>query len=456
MKPNELWDWEEIINTIYTGVVITNPEGNIVYTNDSCEYWFGLKKAELIGRSVIELEKEKVFYPSLAKKVIETGKKQTLIQETQTGQKLLATGNFIYDRNQDVKLIVCYAQDITEMDKLKAYVKKVEGELKSIKQELYQLQNAKDITFGIVARSEKMKNIITSLDRVAKTEATVLFTGESGVGKSLLAEYLHNKSERKGKLVKIDCGSIPESLLESELFGYKPGAFTGANPKGKKGLVEEAEEGTLFLDEIGELPYTLQAKLLTLIQEKQFYTIGDTTSKTVNFRLVTATNINIEEMIEQGKFREDLYFRLSVIHLAIPPLRERKEDLIAMIMDLIKKFNQLYNQEKELSHEAIDCLLNYSWPGNVRELANIIERLILTIDEEIITQEHLPQEIATSGFPVSMVGTKRTLPEIMADTEIRILRDAHVRCNSTTEMARLLGVSQPTIVRKLQKYKGMI
>ncbi|MFC7392255.1 sigma-54 interaction domain-containing protein [Scopulibacillus cellulosilyticus] len=451
------WDWEEIINSIYTDVIITNPEGIVVYANDSTEYWFGKKKEELIGSSVLELEKQNIFYPSITRKVALTRTKQTIIQETNIGRKLLVTGNMIFDKNGRPKYIISYSQDITELEELKAYLKKVEGELRQAKKKLRELENDKENEPKIIARSEKMKHVISTLNRVAETEATVLLTGESGVGKSLLAEHLHEMSGRKGKLVKINCGSIPESLLESELFGYKSGAFTGANPKGKRGLVEEAEGGTLFLDEIGELPYNLQVKMLTLIQEKKFYSIGDTKPKNVNFRLIAATNVDIEKMIQQGTFREDLYFRLSVIHITIPPLREREEDLLALIMNFLKTFNHRYEQNKELAQDTIDYLLNYSWPGNTRELSNIIERLVLTADGQVITPEQLPSKIKASEQAASFNEIERkTLPEMMRDTEVNILSKAWRRCNSTTEMAKYLGVSQPTIVRKLKKYKTSI
>lgn len=244
-----------------------------------------MKREEIIGSSVFDLEKKGVFVPSITRKVLETEKKQTLIQTTRNGKKLLVTGNIIYDDHDQIKYIACYSQDVTELEELKAYVKKVEGELNSIKKELVELQLKKTTPSSIIAKSEKMKNVLRTIDKVAETDATVLLTGESGVGKTILAEHIHKTSKREGKFVSINCGSIPESLLESELFGYTPGAFTEANPKGKKGLVEEAHDGTLFLDEIGEMPFSLQSKLLTLIQEKKFYRIGETEAKTVNFRL---------------------------------------------------------------------------------------------------------------------------------------------------------------------------
>lgn len=445
--------WKEIVDGLYTDVIITDKEGVIVYANESTEYWFNMEKRDIIGNSVFELEKKKVFYPSVARMVLESGQKQTLIQQTRNDKKLLVTGNIIYDSKQNIEYIVCYSQDITEIEKLKSYIKKVEGELESIKKELQFYQKLQMEDSRLVAKSPKMQKVLSVMDRVADTDATVLLTGESGVGKSLLAEQLHKKSNRKGEFVAINCSSIPESLIESELFGYKPGAFTGASQKGKVGLVEKAQNGTLFLDEIGELPINVQAKLLMLIQEKTFYRIGDSQPREVNFRLVAATNVNLEELIKQGAFRKDLYFRLSVIHISIPPLRERQEDLLNLLMNMTERFNKRYDRHKELTHETIDCLLRYSWPGNVRELSNIVERLVLTIEEDVLLPEHLPENINTGHLAAPLIGIgHKSLKEIVEETEIRVLKDARKKYISTTKMAKILKVSQPTIVRKLKKY----
>ncbi|MGN7298152.1 sigma-54 interaction domain-containing protein [Ferdinandcohnia sp. SAFN-114] len=456
MNFDSLWDWEEIVENIYSDIIVADKEGKIVYANSSVEYWLDTKKENLIGYSVMQLEKEGIFYPSVVKKVLETEKKQALIQQTRSGKKLLVIGNIVYDENQKMKYVVTYSQDVTELEQMKMYVKMMEGEMESIKNELRELQNKQSADPHIIAKSEQMKNVVELINRVAHTDITVLFTGESGVGKSLLAEHLHNWSGRKGNFVTINCSSIPETLLESELFGYDAGAFTGANPKGKKGLVEEAETGTLFLDEIGELPMNLQAKLLTLIQKKEFFRIGDTKPKSVNFRLVAATNVDLIERVRLGKFRADLYFRLSVIHIPIPSLRERREDLLSLIMNLTQTFNSRYQQEKVLDHAVIDNLLQYDWPGNVRELGNLIERLVLTVEDNLIQLNHLPSKLVSSNLPDGALSVQalknKNLPEIMEEVEAQVLKGAMERCNSTTEMSRYLGVSQPTIVRKLKKY----
>jgi TyrR family helix-turn-helix protein len=252
-------------------------------------------------------------------------------------------------------------------------------------------------------------------------------------------------------LVEINCGSIPETLLESELFGYESGSFSGAKQQGKKGLVEMAEGGTLFLDEIGELPLNLQVKLLTLIQEKRFYRVGSTKPREVDFRLIAATNVDIEQMIKDGKFRQDLYFRLSVVPIHIPSLRERPEDVIAFILEFAARFNKQYHLAKSFHPEAIVLLSKYDWPGNVRELENMIERIMLTTDDPVIRVEDLPAIFKQKEATVCLEG--KTLQEMVEQFEANILGNAYHQLKSTTKVAEKLGISQATVVRKLQKYR---
>lgn len=445
-------DAKAIIDTIYTDVIVSNKEGTIIYANNSTEYWFNLKPEQVVGRNVFDLEAQKIFTPSITRKVLETNQKQTLIQKTQNNKKLLVTGNIVYDDNNDIKYIVCYSQDITELDKMKNYVKQVESELEEIKNKLKVLESKQTLDKNIVAQSKSMKEITAIMERVAKTDATIFFTGESGVGKTMFAKHIHTLSERKGEFVSINCGAIPHALIESELFGYEAGSFTGASTKGKIGLVEQAKGGSLFLDEIGELPVDVQAKLLMLIQEKSFYRVGDTKRKKVDFRLIAATNINLEDEIKTGEFREDLYYRLSVIQLNIPPLRDRHDDLLKLILNFLDYHNKQYNEEKELTHQSIDQLLKYDWPGNVRELSNMIERLVLVTEEKVISPEDLPINLIQDDMFVIPNNQSLTLPEILDNTEKEVLKIAKKKHITTTEIANHLGVSQPTIVRKLKKY----
>ncbi len=297
-----------------------------------------------------------------------------------------------------------------------------------------------------------MKSIFQQAKRVANFDATILILGETGVGKDVLANFIYNQSSRKekGKLIKVNCGAIPPELLESELFGYEAGAFTGANKSGKPGMFELANNGILFLDEIGELPLNLQVKLLRVLQEGEIQKIGSTKIKKVNVQIIAATNRNLHEMVTRGEFREDLYYRLNVIPLYIPPLRERRDEILPLIHHFLSKFNQKYLLNKEFNYEVIDFLISYNWPGNIRELANLIERLVVTTPENEIKIEHMPPEYKNSVH----VNTNQqiSLKEAVEETERKILERAAKKYRNTYEIAKALRTSQPTVVRKLKKY----
>ncbi|MHB1404676.1 MAG: sigma-54 interaction domain-containing protein, partial [Desulfitobacteriaceae bacterium] len=319
-------DWKEILDSINNHVVITDGSGIVLYANEAVEEIYASRQ-DIIGRSVDDLEREKIFNPSISKIVLQTKTKQSLIQETLSGIKLLVTASPIFNENGEIRFVVSYSHDVTELMHLREYANTMEEKVKKVQGELLELRSReKD---GIIASSSEMKRALASAQRIAEVDAAVLLTGESGVGKNLIARFIHSHSKRKnGPIIEINCGSIPENLLESELFGYVPGSFSGASPQGKKGLVEAAEGGTLFLDEVADLPLNLQVKLLTLSQEKRFFPIGSTKAKQVDFRLIAATNMDLNEAVRTGKFRQDLYFRLSVVPIYIPPLRKRSEDLL--------------------------------------------------------------------------------------------------------------------------------
>ena len=447
------WDWEEVFDSINHHLVITDGEGIVLYANEAVEKVYLKSREEIVGRSVEELERERIFNPSITKIVLQTGTKQTLIQETIQGLKLLVTATPIFDAAGHIRLVVSYSHDITELVRLREYVNLMEEQMKLVRNELDELR-AKEQE-GIIASSQAIKQVLQAAQRIAGVDVAVLLTGESGVGKNLIARYIHKRSKRKnGPLVEINCGGIPESLLESELFGYLPGSFSGASPHGKKGLVEVAEGGTLFLDEIGELSLNLQVKLLTLIQEKRFFPVGSTKMRQVDFRLIAATNVDLAEMVRFGKFRRDLYYRLSVVPIRIPPLRERPEDLLQMIVRFTERFNKIYERKKRLHEQVIDRLMRYDWPGNVRELENMIERLVLTVDKEVIQLEDLPPYLIAQEAPPYSEG--KGLQEMLDEFEAQIIRHAYQKCGSTPKMARMLGISQPTALRKLQKYKARL
>ncbi len=305
-----------------------------------------------------------------------------------------------------------------------------------------------------IAGSKAMRRVVSLVQKVAKVDSNILIMGETGVGKEMAARSVHNCSRRMdGPFIKLNCGAIPEHLLESELFGYESGAFTGAKKEGKIGLIELADCGTLLLDEVADLPITMQVKLLRVLEERLVMRVGGTKSKKVDFRLIAATNKNLEQMVKKQKFREDLFYRLNVIPVVIPPLRERKEDIIPFILFFLDKFNKKYDMAKEISPEVIQSLLKYEWPGNIRELENTIERLMVTTDSNIIQIEEMKQNTG-----INIVGSfedeksPKALGTVLEETERNLIYQAFKNCKTTREMADVLGISQSAVVRKIKKY----
>ena len=307
----------------------------------------------------------------------------------------------------------------------------------------------------------RMKSILETITRISNFDSTVLITGESGTGKSMLASFIHSKSKRAGKpFVTINCAAIPENLIESELFGYVPGAFTGANPKGKKGLVEIADTGTLFLDEVGLLPQNLQIKFLELIQDKVFTPIGAVKSKTVDIRIISATNLNLKKQIAEKKFREDLYYRLMVFPIHIPALRERKKDIEPLAEYFLKELNNRYKGNKHLAENCMMILENYQWPGNVRELKNIVERAFIISQSDEITTESIPITDANAHMnkyrkakESLAIDTDIPMEEAVKQLEMIYMDKAFEKYGNVRDAAESLGMSASTFVRKRQKYQ---
>ncbi|MGE5702055.1 MAG: sigma-54 interaction domain-containing protein [Clostridia bacterium] len=446
---------EGIIETSRDHLLITDGEGFIRLIGSSCREMYGMEKEELLGKNVIQMEREKIFSPSVTRMVIDDGQPRVILQETNKGQKLMVSAYPVFSAEGKLEAVVNYSHDLTEILELKRRYESMTEQLKQFESEIEELREKNNE--GFVAVSEPMKAIDRLIKKVAVVDSTVLILGESGVGKNVIAKEIHRNSRRSaGQFVEINCGSIPEGLLESELFGYEPGSFTGAGNSGKQGIIELANEGTLFLDEMVELPLTLQAKLLKVIQEKRLQRIGSTTYRDVDFRLIAATNRDLEKMVKEGKFRQDLYFRLNVVPIQVPPLRNRQEDVAALLKVIIRNLNDRYGMNKRLDAPATSALLQYDWPGNVRELENVLERMVVTADEDVITPTQLPAEIRSSaeGQPgMEPSGMGISLKEALEQVEEKWMRYAAERCRTTAEMAELLGISQPSVVRKLQKYR---
>ncbi len=445
---------EGIIESAFDGIFVTDDKGMTLRVNKSYERIAGLSRDEVVGHSMYELVDKKVFDQSTTIRVLETGEPATLIQKIRNGATVMVSGTPLRDAEGHITRVVTTVRDLTELNRLRDELTAV-GNLKSrYEDELRQLKRKTLRGDDIIVRSEAMEAVFDLSSRLSSVDSTVLIQGESGVGKEVVAEFIHTASPRKDKaFVRINCAAIPEQLLESELFGYVRGAFTGANREGKPGLFEDADGGTLLLDEIGDLPATLQVKLLRVIQDRQTRRIGDNTPRFIDVRLIAATNHNLAELVRRKQFREDLYYRLNVVPIHVPPLRERKEDILFMAQAFLHKFCERHRRPKELDPAILPRLMDYPWPGNVRELENIIERLVVTSPGSVISLDDLPPFLrdhqAAGATPLALSG--KTLKDILDEVEAMVLRDALARHRTTRRVADALGIDQSSVVRKARK-----
>ncbi|MCM3568450.1 sigma-54-dependent Fis family transcriptional regulator [Neobacillus mesonae] len=438
---------ETIFEYSFEGILLTDADGTIINVNNVSASFMGLPKEEVIGQNVRDLEKRGIFSPSAAERVIEEGNPVELVQKLLGGRYLYVRSKPIFDENGKIKRVISFTRDLSEIMLLKKQIEEMEDELNKYRLDFPQQIQMK----GIYSRSEKMKKTLNHVHKLARVDSDVLLLGETGAGKTEIAKVIHQLSRRKDKpFHMINCAALPESLIEIELFGYKGGMFTGGDPGGKKGLFETANGGTIFLDEIGELPIHLQAKLLHVIQERQLRPVGGTEQLKLDVRIITATNRNLREMIQAGLFREDLYHRITIFPITIPALRERKEDILDLAHQFLQGFNKLYHKQVSLSPKVLESFLSYSWEGNVRELKNLIERLVVLSDYNVVQESDLPEYIQAS----SDVPDHLTLKEIIDKVESSIILKEYEREKSSYKVAEKLGISQTAAARKIKKYLG--
>jgi PAS domain S-box-containing protein len=445
-----------MIDNSYDAMAIVDNETRLIKVNPAFERVMGFSGVQ--GRKIRDLVTEGYSDTAASIKVLETGKTQSVIINTKTGKQVLSTGIPVFDKNGDVTRIYCNLRDVTELNALKEKYEESQKLISKYLLELHEVKKLQTLQFDVIAKSRQMKQIMEAAYRLAHFDTTVLILGESGVGKDLVARIIHEASSRKetGVFVKINCGAIPAELLESELFGYKGGAFTSASKEGKAGYFEIADRGTLFLDEIGDLPLRLQVKLLAVIQDQEITRVGDVHSKKVDVRIIAATNQDLESMVQKGKFREDLFYRLNVVPVFIPPLRERKEEIPFLFAHFLSEYNKKYKTHMRLSKEAVDILSVYRWPGNVRELANLIEHLIIVVNEPVLKQEHLPGKYVsdTEELKKDSNDSPRLLREDIETFEIALIKKTLARCRTNEEAAHRLGISLSTLTRRLRQVRN--
>ena len=449
-------DLDAIIESSYDGIWVTDGDANVLRINRAYETITGLPCPSFYGRNMRDLVTERFFSQSVTLLVIEKREQQTIYQETKTGKTLLVTGSPIFDEAGNIIRVVTNVRDITELKSLITKLDESERLAGIYQSELHDLKKKYNDFDRIVGVSLKMKNLMDTAGRIANVNSSVLITGETGTGKELIAEYIHNHGTRAGKpLIKVNCGAIPEALIESELFGYETGAFTGARKGGKPGYFEIANGGSIFLDEIADMPFNLQAKLLRVLESEEITRVGGHKPHPLDVRVIAATNRDMLDMARRQEFREDLYYRLNVVPLNIPPLRERKEDIPYLIAHFVSLFNKNHSLSRRISPEVIDICMGYDWPGNIRELKNLVERIMVMASRDEITGEDMSLILGngTAGNSAQVLVTSlMPLSDAVMSVEKQLLEKAYASYRTTREMARELKIDASTIVRKAAKY----
>lgn len=448
-------DLTKFLDYIKVGVFVADGEGNVLLLNQESEKTGGMQKEQLIGKNMVDLIEEGYVEESTVTEAIKTGEENNLIQKLGDGGQVYITGAPVFDQNQ-MSMVICTERDITETIELRKLLEENREMTTKYKKELESLKKIKIYhETGIITNSYAFRSVIDRAIRISGNNATVLITGESGTGKEMIANLIVENSMRADKpFIKVNCAAIPENLLESEFFGYEEGSFTGASKSGKIGFFESANTGTLFLDEIGELPISLQAKLLRVLQEKVVTPIGATEETEIDVRIIAATNKDLQKAIQEDEFREDLYYRLNVFPLEIPPLRARKEDIKQLVQHFISYFNSVYKTQKTIKNDAISALEEHDWPGNVRELRNAVERLVLETEDFVINKFQVQKQITNKTKFVSEIDNEHSLFDLLEDYEEEIITDLMNQYDSVSKVASILKVNKSTISRKWRKYNS--
>jgi PAS domain S-box-containing protein len=468
---------EDILDSIDDPVYVLNNKGGFIFANKALIEVTGYSRRELLEFNAIELVKDGVIDHSVTKTVLKSRNKvigcQHVKKKNSLVNSLMITSSPIFDAKGDVKYLVGVLKNISEINEIyrEAVLK---NEVSVFKHKDY--EDNQTVVKDIIAESSEMKKLLDMVAKLASYDTSLLILGESGTGKEVIASFVHNVSPRSEKtMIKINCASLPENLLETELFGYEKGSFTGASDKGKIGLIEMAHNGTLFLDEIDSLPILLQAKILRAIETKMIKRIGSVKEKYIDFRLITATNADLNELVKEKKFRQDLYFRLNVVPVKIPALRERPYDIIPLAIYFLKYYCSKYNKNKQFSKKVFDSLIEYEWPGNVRELKNFVERMVVMSLTSVIELTDVPKGIL-EDFSIKENDTafiskdmdydtgkndtnylfdieNNSYKELMARYEEELIKHALLKYKSTYKTAEILGINQSTVFRKKKKYE---
>ncbi|TVQ18376.1 MAG: PAS domain-containing protein, partial [Spirochaetaceae bacterium] len=475
---------DAVLDSISDGIYVTDGAGITLRVNRAfCEIT-GIAAEAVIGRTVTSLVEAGVYNRSVTAKVLETRREESIVETLANGKEVLLTGIPVFNPDRSIHRVVTTLRDMAELNALKHTLALAMERSERYRMELVQARLDQIQMDDAVIHSRAMKAVMRTALQLAPVDSTVLITGESGVGKEIVARAIHRAGRGdRAPLIATNCSAIPEALLESELFGYERGSFTGADRAGKPGLFEVARGGTLFLDEIGDIGLTVQVKLLRAIHEKEVLRVGGRRPIPVDVRVIAATNRDLERMVEDGRFRRDLYYRLNVIPLHIPPLRERAEAILPLAHHFLAYFNNRFARQVRIHPAVLRALESYPWPGNVRELENTIERMVVLCPDDQVGPDDMPEHIrahaavrgAAAGTPIAPAGCPELdtpdaatgaaavdslagdplprLRDALDRKEAQILAEALRRHRSTRRVAAALGISQSTASRRLAYHR---
>ncbi len=451
---------EQLCDTFRDAICVTDREGIVTLVNKRHAELTGIPREKMMGSRIQDMVQNGIFDVVLNPRIVETGQKVSSVQNLYNGRTLLLDGHPVKDAGGRVAYVVTVIRDITALTELREEIT-AQRELL----ETFQNLSSEGVTgnqYPRVVQSPVMQRLYAEASAIAETDATVLLLGETGVGKDVVARHIHRNSLRAdAPFIKVDCGSIPENLIETELFGYVPGSFSGASKHGKAGLVEAASTGTLFLDEIGELPMTMQSRLLRVLQDWEVLRVGATVPKKVDVRVVAATNKELEREVAKGTFRSDLYYRLKVAVLNIPPLRSRRVDILPLAQSFLTFYGKKYRKSVNLSDDAKQVLQNHTWPGNVRELENLVQGLVVTCKHGLVGVRDLagirplpPCESGEGHYALPSI-EGRSLKSIMKEVENAVIEKGMQRYGSISELSRRFQMDRSTIFRKVKEIEAI-
>lgn len=431
--------FKNIIDNAYDEIFVYDNNYRVVYVNNACRRHYGYEPKDIIGKSFYDLTEEQWWNASVLPNVYFDKKVHAANQQTQIGTEIKTIAVPVFDKNENIEYVVMSVRDSINITSFNIE---------------YKNDDSIPINKSIIYASVKMQNVMSMIEKIKDIDCSSILAGESGTGKTLMARCMHENSNRKNyPFINLNCASIPYELIESELFGYEKGAFTGANTQGHQGIFARANKGTILLDEISELPYGAQAKLLQVLQDKEFTPIGAKNPIKVDIKIIAATNKDLLELTKIDKFRLDLYYRLNIFEIYIPPLRKRKEDIEMLLYCFLNKFNKQYNKSCSISDNFISKLKNYDWPGNIRELKHLMERLVVMADDNVIDVKYLPNNIfKIVESTIKYDKMENDFEETMEYHEKNIIVNAYNKYKSSRKIASVLSISQTKAARLIKKH----